>query len=153
VAEPTFTERRDHGVELAADPAHLALADPGLDAQGGDEVVDLAGGDAVDTGLHDDRPDRPVDPAPRLEQGREERARPQLRDAQLDVAGLGAEEPAPAAVAVGRPLVGPLVPAGADRLGGLELDQLLEDELHRVAQDVLAAAGADRVEQLGQGRL
>jgi hypothetical protein len=89
----------------------------------------------------------------RLEQGREERAGPELRDAQLDVAGLGREEPAARTVAVGRPLVGPLVPGRADRLGGLELDQLLEDERHRLAQDVAAAAGADRVEQAGQGRL
>ncbi len=43
-------------------------------------------------------------------------------------------------------------PAPID-LGGLELDQLLEDERHRLAQDVGAAAGADRVEQAGKGRL
>src|SRR3989442_155195 len=59
----------------------------------------------------------------------------------------------PAAIAVGRALVAPLVASGANRLGGLELDELLEHERHRLAQDVLAAAGADRVEQLGQGRL
>jgi hypothetical protein len=51
------------------------------------------------------------------------------------------------------PLVGPLVPGGADRLGGLGLDELLEHERHRLAQDVERAAGAHRVEQLGQGRL
>ncbi len=67
--------------------------------------------------------------------------------------GLGRQEPAAAAVAVGRPGVAPLVPAGADGLLGIELDQLLEDEGHRVAHDVGAAAGADGVEQLGQGRL
>jgi len=74
-------------------------------------------------------------------------------DAQLDVARLGRQKPAAAAVAVGRALVAPLVPAGADRLVGLELDELLEDEGHRVAHDVGAATGADGVEQFGQGRL
>jgi hypothetical protein len=95
----------------------------------------------------------PVDPPPGLQQGREEGTAPELGDAQLDIAGLGAEEPAATAVAVGRPGVGPLVPASADGLLGLELDELLEDERHRVAHDVGAAAGADGVEQLGQGRL
>jgi len=74
-------------------------------------------------------------------------------DAQLDVAGLGREQPAPGAVAVGRPGLAPLVAAGADRLVGLEFDELLQDERHRVAHDVRTAAGADGVEQLGQGRL
>ena len=153
VAERSVTELGHHRIELPTDPGHLAFADSGIDAQGGHEVVDLAGADTVDVGLHDDRPEGPVDPPPRLEEGREERAGPELGDAQLDVAGLGRQEPAPTPVAVGRPLVGPLVPAGADGLVGLELDQLLEDERHRLAHDVGAAAGADGVEQLGQGRL
>jgi len=54
---------------------------------------------------------------------------------------------------VGRPGLAPLVAAGADRLVGLEFDELLQDERHRVAHDVRTAAGADGVEQLGQGRL
>ena len=54
---------------------------------------------------------------------------------------------------MGRALVGALVAAGADGLGRLELDELLEDERHGLAHDVEAVSGADRVEQLGQGRL
>jgi hypothetical protein len=50
-----------------------------------------------------------------------------------------AEDPA---TRLGRPTLGPLVPAGADRLVGLELDQLLEDQGHCVAHDAGAAAGA-----------
>ncbi len=107
----------------------------------------------MDIGLHDDGPEGPVDPPARFEQGREERSGAELRDAQLDIARLRREEPAPAPVAVGRPLVGALIARGADRLGGLKLDQLLQDERHRLAQDVRVATGADRVEQLGQGRL
>jgi hypothetical protein len=38
-------------------------------------------------------------------------------------------------------------------LGRFELDQLLQHELHRVAHEVDVAARAQRVEQLGQGRL
>jgi hypothetical protein len=57
------------------------------------------------------------------------------------------------AVAMGGALVCALVAVGADGLPGLQLDQLLEDERHRLADDFLAAAGADGVEQLGQGRL
>ena len=49
--------------------------------------------------------------------------------------------------------IGPLVPGSADRLGRLELDELLENECHRLAQDVRAVTGADRLKQLGQGRL
>jgi hypothetical protein len=48
----------------------------------------------VDVGLDDDRPEGPVDPPARLEEAGQERGHPELRDAQLDVAGLGREEPA-----------------------------------------------------------
>ena len=43
--------------------------------------------------------------------------------------------------------------ARAGLLGGLELDELLEHERHRLAHDVDAAARPHGVEQLGQGRL
>ncbi len=65
----------------------------------------------------------------------------------LDIAGLRGEQAAAAPVAMGRPDVGPLISGGADRLVGLELDELLEDERHRVAHNVGAAAAADGVEQ------
>ena len=58
-----------------------------------------------------------------------------------------------AAVAVGRAFLGALVAAGADDLLGLELDELLEDQGHGVAEGVLAATRTDGIEQLGQGRL
>jgi hypothetical protein len=153
VPQRSVAELGDDRIELGADPAHLALADPGVDAEGRHQVVDLARADAVDIGLHDDGPEGPVDPSSGFQERREERAGPELGDAQLDITRLRAEQPAPTPVAVGRPGVGPLVPRGADRLVGLELDELLEDEGHRVAHDVGAAAGADGVEQLGQGRL
>src|SRR5206468_7726462 len=60
VVEAALAEGGDDDIELGADPADLALADPGVDAQGPDEVVDPAGRHAVDVGLHDDRPEGPV---------------------------------------------------------------------------------------------
>jgi hypothetical protein len=47
---------------------------------------------------------------------------------------------------VGGAILGSLVSAGADRLAGLELDELLKDERHGVAQGVLAITGAHSVE-------
>ena len=66
---------------------------PDVDTERGDQVVDGAGGHAVDVGLHHDGVERLVDPPARLEDAREERALAQLRDAQLDVAGLGRHQP------------------------------------------------------------
>jgi hypothetical protein len=54
---------------------------------------------------------------------------------------------------VGDPLVGALVAGGSESLRRLEVDELLQDERHRLARDVDRAAGMDGVEQLGQGRL
>lgn len=153
MTEGAVPELRDDLIELAADAAHLALGDPRLDAQRGDQVVDLARRDAVDVGLHDDRPQRPVDASPGFQQRGEEGARAQLRDAQLHVARLGREQPGAAPVALGDAAVGPFVARRADRLARLQLDEFLKDECHRLAHDVLAAAGADGVKQLGQGRL
>jgi hypothetical protein len=57
--------------------------------------------------------------------GREERALPQLRDPQLDVAGLGGDQPRPGPIPVRHAGAGPLIAVGADVLGRLGLDQLL----------------------------
>jgi hypothetical protein len=91
VRQRARAERRDLGVQLGAAPADLRLGDAGIDAQGADQVVDLAGGGAVDVGLHHDRQQRPVDAPAGFQQRREERALPQFWDAQFDVAGLGGQ--------------------------------------------------------------
>jgi hypothetical protein len=54
-----------------------------------DQIVDRPGRDTADVGLHHHRIERLVDPAAGLEDDREERPLPQLRDPRLDVAGLG----------------------------------------------------------------
>ena len=89
MGEGAVAEGGDDAVELAADAADLALADAGVDAQGGHQVVHLARRDAVHVGLHDDRPEGPVDAPARFEQRREEGALPELGDAQVEVTGLG----------------------------------------------------------------
>jgi hypothetical protein len=153
VVEGPLPEAADHAVELAADAGHLALADAGLDAEGGHEVVDLACRDAVDVGLHDDRPEGLVDAPAGLEEGREEAALAQLGDAQLDVPGLRGEQAGARAVAVGGAGLAPLIAPRADGLAGLQIDEPLGHQEEGLADEVQAVAGADGLEQLGQGRL
>jgi hypothetical protein len=153
VVQRPVAEGRQALVELGADAADLAAADAGLDAQGFDHVIDAAGGHPLDIDLHHHRQQRPIDPPARLQQRGEERPLPQLGDRQLDVAGLGRQQPLAAAVAVRRASVGALVAAGADDLLGLGVNQGLQHHLHRHADHIDLTAGANPVEQLGQGRL
>ncbi len=145
-------ERADGGVEAGTDPGHLGLGHAGP-AERGDQVIDAAGGDAVDVGLHHHRVQGLVDPPAGLEDLGEERALAQLRDRQVHVPGLRGEHPCPGAVALGDAGVGPLVPGGADHLRGLELDQVLQRDPDRFTDQVHALPGAEHLEQLGQGRL
>ena len=55
-----------------------------------------------------------------------------------DVAGLGRQQPGPRPVAIGDPRLGSLVPVGADHLGRLRLDQLLQHDPYRLADQVHA---------------
>ena len=50
-------------------------------------------------------------------------------------------------------LLGPLVRSSADVLGGLGVDQRLQDQRERLADNVEVAAGAQCIEQLGQADL
>jgi hypothetical protein len=93
VVEAAVAESVELPVELSADPRHLALGDPRSDPKRLDQVVDLAGRHAVHVRLHHHREQGPIDPAAPLEQAREERALPQLRDRQLDIPGLGVQDP------------------------------------------------------------
>ena len=63
-AERPVAERVDLDVEAGADPRHLRLGDPRVDPQRLDEVVDGAGRDPFDVGLHDHRVQRLIDPPP-----------------------------------------------------------------------------------------
>jgi hypothetical protein len=94
-----------------------------------------------------------VDAAARFEDDGEERALTELGDPQADIAGLGRGQPWAAAVALGGPVVGAFVAAGADPLGGFGFDQLLHHHPDRLTDQIDAITGAERIEQLGQGRL
>jgi len=61
-------EGGDFGVEVLADPRDLAFGDPRIRAEGLDQVVDLAGGGAVQIGLHHHREQALIDPAAPLVQ-------------------------------------------------------------------------------------
>jgi hypothetical protein len=54
---------------------------------------------------------------------------------------------------VGRASLSALVAASTDLLGGFGLDQRLEDQGERLADDVQVTAGAQCIQQLVQGRL
>ena len=88
-------------IEPRADARDLGLRDPGIDAERAHQIVDLAGADPVDVGLHHDRPQRPVDATARLEQRGEERPVAELWDLQLQIAGLGGQKALAGAVAMG----------------------------------------------------
>jgi hypothetical protein len=93
VVQPARPECGDDLIEAGADPRDLRLGDPRVDAEGGNQVVDGPSRDAADVGLHDDCVQRLVDAAAGLEDDREVRPLPQLRDPQLHVAGLGGQQP------------------------------------------------------------
>ncbi|WP_372446625.1 hypothetical protein [Nocardioides faecalis] len=56
-------------------------------------------------------------------------------------------------VAFGDTALGALVGCNADAFGCLELDQLLERDADRIADQIDAITGTERVEKLRQGRL
>jgi hypothetical protein len=135
VVQRPGAERDELVVQVLADAGDLALGDPGVRTEGLDQVVDRTRGDAVDVGLHDDRVQGLVDPAPPLQKRGEEAARAQLGDRQVQVAGLGAERLVPVSVTKRGTAVGVLVPLSADPRGDLGLDQFLEHPLGHTADE------------------
>lgn len=90
-------ERRDLLVQAPAQPADLVLAHAHAELL--DHPVDLPGADAVDIGLLHDRDQRLLGTPARLQEARKvRRARPQLRDLQLQL--TDARVPAALAIAV-----------------------------------------------------
>ena len=91
-------------VQVGADAADLALADAAVSTQGADQVVDLAGADPVQIGVHHHREQGLVDPAATLQQAGEERPGGQLGNPQLQIPCRGRRQPRPVPVALGQPL-------------------------------------------------
>ena len=148
-----IAERGDLLVQPGADPRHLRLRDARPDPERGDEVVDCPGRHPVHPGLHHHRIQGLVDPPSAFEDDREERALPQLRDPQLHIPGLGRDQPRPGPVPFGDTGSAAFIAAGADDLGGLGLDQLLHDQPDRLADQIHALPGTERLQQLGCDRL
>jgi len=119
VVQRPVPERREGHIELSADPGHLGLADPRCCTQRGDEVIDLAGRDPMDVGLHHHRVEGGIDLTAPIEDGREEAAMAELRNRQVHIPGLRRQQAGPA--------------AERSRLG---VDQGLEDHLHALADQV-----------------
>ena len=120
VVQGAGAERADHLIEPGADPGHLGLGDPGSPPRATTRSSTRAGGDPVDVGLHHHRVQGLVDPPPRLQDGREERALAQLRDPQLRRRRPGwsatcGRDPLRSVDAV----LGAFVAVGADHLGRL----------------------------------
>lgn len=122
-------------VELSADPGDLTLRYPGVRAEGFDQVVDGAGGDAVDVCLHDDRLEGLVDAPAALEKAREEAPGPQFRDGEFQVTGLCGHCLLTVPVAPSGASVGVFAPLGADLRGDLGLDQFLQQPLGDLADE------------------
>jgi hypothetical protein len=72
---------------------------------------------------------------------------------QLHVAGFGSQQPRSGPVAMGRPAGAALVAVGTDLLGGLGVDQGLQHQRQRLADNIQATASAQRHQQVGHGRL
>ena len=138
--ERALQESLDLAVEPLADAAHFRARDAALRADGGHQGVHLAGGDALDPGLHDHRVERLIDAASGLEDRREEAPRAQFGDRQRDVAHLGGEQARATAIAVAQPLIGALMAIGAEHGGDLQLDQLLQAVAHQLGDELTGAA-------------
>src|SRR6202023_2049282 len=132
-------EGRDLAVDLAAQPADLALGDAGH-AHRTDQLVDRARRDALDVGLLDHRRQRLLRQPARLEEARKVASFPQFWDAQFHRPGAGL----PVAVAISIALRDPIGAAFAVRRAGQALDfqlhQAMRGEADHLAQQVASAA-------------
>ena len=138
VVEAAAAEHADFFIDPGADPRHRRLRHPGLTPQSSDQVVDLAGRGPGRVRGHDHTPQCLVDPAAGLEQAREERPDPNLRDPQLDIAGRGRQHPRAGAVPLVRSGLAAFVWSGTDRGGQLGVDQVLHALLEQPAEQFLA---------------
>ena len=140
-------------VKSRADPRHFGFGDTRARAECFDEVVDLAGRDTVDVGLHHHGEQRLIDAAAPLQQGGEERALPQLRDPQIQVSGSRRQRPGSGPVAVGRAVAAALKRANTDERGCFRIDQLLIERFGREPEPVGDIGEFQLGEQVEQGRL
>jgi hypothetical protein len=129
------SEAGDLGVQLLAEPAHLALADA-RHPQRLDQVVDPARADAVHVGFLDHRQQGALGPPPRLQQAREEAPIAHPRHRQLDRPDARVPAPLPVPVALPAAVGAALVPPGAHVRRHLQLHHRLGQHPHPRAQEV-----------------
>jgi len=133
-------ERLHLQIDLSADAAHLGFRDPALGAQGCDQGIHLAGGDAGHVGLHHDGVERLIHTPTGLENRGQEAAGAQFRDLEIDVAHLGGEHARPVAVAVTNALLRSLMAISTEHGGNLQLDQLLQSMAHQLVNQLSGCA-------------
>jgi len=141
------------GIEALADAADLRFGDAALTAQRHHQLIDFAGGDAGDVGLHHHGPQGPVDAAAWFEEGGEEASRPEAWDTQLHVARWCGQQAITAAVAVAAPLSGALVTIGTESSSGLGLDQGLQPLANQFRDQLAGGAAAKQLRQFRGGRI
>jgi hypothetical protein len=122
-------------VDLAAQPADLALGDAGH-AHRLDQIIDRAGRHALHVSLLDDGGERLLGHAPRLQKAREVAALAELWDAQLDRAGARLPHPVAVAVAVIEPVGLTHAMRGAGQSLDLKLHQPLRGKADHLAQQI-----------------
>jgi site-specific DNA recombinase len=113
-------EVADPPVDLGAEATDLALGDA-LQAHGADQVIDRAGGDALDIGLLDHRRQRLLGGPAGLQEGWEVGALAQFRDAQFDRPSPGLPVALTVAVALVHPLGAALAMGSAAQAFALQL--------------------------------
>jgi hypothetical protein len=149
----TVQEGLHLGVEALADAADLRFGDAALAAQGGHQLVHLAGGDTGDVGLHHHRPQGPIHPAAGFQQRGEEAAGAEAWDAQLHVASWPGQQAITAAVAVTTTLGSAFVTIGTEGSCRLGLDQGLQPLAHQFRDQLPGGATAEQLRQLAGGRI
>jgi len=135
LVQRAVTELSELLVEQRADAAHLAAADAAA-TQRRHEVIDLACADGTHVCLLDHRKKGSVDAPTRFEQRREEAARAQLGDLQLEPARPGVEDPLSMAIAVRGAGRCALMRLGTDVGRCLSLDEPLHGVLENAPEQV-----------------
>ena len=150
--EVPAAEPAHFAVEIRANPGDFRLGDAGVRAKSLDQIVDLAGRDAVEVSLHNDGEQGLVDTAAPLEEGGKERPLPQLRDLQIQVPSRR-RDPGPGSVALGRAVIGAFKTVGADVRGGLGVDEFLVERFGHHSDSIGDIGQLEFAEEGKQGRL
>jgi hypothetical protein len=143
----------DHPERVLDLGADMCLGRFDLAAQRRHQFVHLAGGDAEDVGVHHHSPQGAVDPAAGFQEGREEAAGAEARDAQLNVIGRRRQEPVMTAVAVSTALCRALLAIGTQGGSGLSLDLGLQTLAHQFRDEFTSGAAPKQLHQLAGGKI